>query len=840
MGGDSMLSKFVKSLSVVLILTVLFFGYNNCAPVENRSPASNDLEDSPDKSMLTDPSGEFMEKVMSGTSIASNSAPDCIPTIYQDFMDNISWDKRRLVPRDCAVLKLSRPIFYWPIPADIGDEKQMTFRLNVKGYIPFYSNPNMTVPHFLYPGTLAAGFYEWRVEYKNSDGLLVTSAPHRFTIPSGTLFKIPTGAEILAISKAKARPRAKPYGASFGTIAARAKQGEYAPSFDAFLKKVAAYTTPPAPPVEKTRADFSSDSDYQTWVNLIAWQAGEELEAIEALGYGYQLTGASNYQDRALTRVLSLASWDVNGITSEAKQTQANRAIGLALGEGLDLLQNRMTTAQRLKVVSALRTRLNNVMNKYPNFDTGPYDSLLLTSTLYTTQALMFAVGTPGFEDADDLLVKAWDRMISLIGPFGGAIDGGYGNGSGYGWHMVRYLARMVANVQLIANVNLTLWPAINGTITSRIAFSPANQKLRGQMGDDAELDNLYFSYWKEMRLLAAVSGFWDQEWYWRANPAAILKAEAMYPAHYLMLGVRIPVAPPSSYKLPNSYLYEDAGYVMMHSNTMDPLRSSVFFRSSPLGSAGHSHADNNAFTFVSQGKEMLISGGYYDTYMSNHHQAVTRTTRYKNALTYNGGIGQAEPVAYPTGPGRPVLTMDTRGKLLNYDDNGTWVVATGDASLAYRGLVSNSPRSWRPLIDKTIRSVIYNRVKKVVLIYDWAQHRDNRGWELNFQPVSFKLMENNELMIINGAVSACLNVNGPPMGRSISGGYPYLPKNAVDHQLVRYAVTTQSKELVAVTVIREDCTKNNVSVQISGTKATISIDGEAALVADQTWVTTP
>ncbi|MFY8018691.1 MAG: heparinase II/III domain-containing protein, partial [Inhella sp.] len=65
-----------------------------------------------------------------------------------------------------------------------------------------------------------------------------------------------------------------------------------------------------------------------------------------------------------------------------------------------------------------------------------------------------------------------------------------------------------------------------------------------------------------------------------------------------------------------------------------------------------HGHADQNSYVFRVKGQDLLISGGYYPWYQSPHHAAVTRATRFKNALTFDGGIGQAEPVSNPKAPG--------------------------------------------------------------------------------------------------------------------------------------------------------------------------------------------
>jgi hypothetical protein len=300
------------------------------------------------------------------------------------------------------------------------------------------------------------------------------------------------------------------------------------------------------------------------------------------------------------------------------------------------------------------------------------------------------------------------------------------------------------------------------------------------------------------------------------------------------MAGARtVPAAPTTS-----SYAFEDAGLVAMHSNIADPLRSSVFFRSSRLGSFNHSHADNNAFTFVSKGQPLLISGGYTPYYGSPHHVAVARATRFKNALTFDGGIGQAEPSAHPTAPGKPVDSMDTRGELINFSDNTLWAVTTGDATLAYRGQNAGGG-SWSPLLTNAVRTVAYQRAEKVVVIYDWASSNSSRKWELNFQAPTAPKLTGQTTRIDNNGASACIDVYGMPGSVKLTNGFPVAPeKSYPDQYQARYTATTASTVLVAVTVIREGCRIVPIRVDFSGTAATVSVNGGAAIVADRRTVT--
>jgi hypothetical protein len=245
------------------------------------------------------------------------------------------------------------------------------------------------------------------------------------------------------------------------------------------------------------------------------------------------------------------------------------------------------------------------------------------------------------------------------------------------------------------------------------------------------------------------------------------------------------------------------------------------------LGSYNHSHADNNAFTFVSKGKELLISGGYYPYYNSPHHALVNRATRFKNALTFDGGIGQSESTPAPSAPGKPVIfTMDGRGKLLNFNDDDKWAFTTGDATLAYRGYNSNTG-AWTPMLSNALRSVGYNRLKGIVVIYDWATSDVARKWELNFQSLSPSAFVGQALKIVNGSSSACINIFGPSGSYSQTTGFPIAPEISLPTQAQsRFSVSTPSKELAAVTIIREDCREVSTNVTFTGRTAKIEVDG--------------
>lgn len=783
-------------------------------------------------------------QMLSGNYIPEAYATGCVPGVLTDFMETVSYNNRRVEPRNCAEIKIATPIFSWPLADNYNSSVPMVFTLTRVSDGTKVTISTLT-PRILYPSALIAGTYEWTVKYTTLSNVAITSQARRFVIATSAVSTFSQGSDIANSVVLKSHPRTITAGLTFSQLATRTLNSEYKPAYNGFLARAATVVTLPiaAIPANLTHADFSNEVTYNEWTRDLRFAAIAEKEYIEILGYAYYFTNNIAYQTNAMNRILAIAAWPTNGATSEATQDQANREIYVALAIGLDLFQTQFTSTQRLFIVTALKDRLSQVMAKFSSLNRNPYDSHLLTAIQYTTEALLYAAGTPEFPEAKTLLATSWDALITTAGTWAGN-DGAFGNGGAYGWYTLTTTARMMAAVKLVTDVDLSKLPAFGNFGYNQIAFYTANARIRGQFGDDVETSSHYFDYTRDsFRLLASLSGKGDYEWYWRAYPGNVtFSGGTLTPLHYLMLGVPgvAPSAPITTPVMSDSFLFEDAGFVAMHSKTTDTLRSSVFFRSSKLGAYNHSQADNNAFTFISKGKDILISGGYYPYYNSPHHALVGRGTRFKNTLTFDGGIGQAEDVVAPTTPGKPVWSMDARGKLTNFSDNGTWAVTTGDATLAYRGL-NQVNWTWTPLLSNAIRSVAYNRQQGVIVIYDWATSTKARAWELNFQSMTLPtLIAGNTVQIVNGTSQGCINVYGPAGSFNITNGFPIAPEvTQPDQYHTRYNVSTASTELVSVTVIREDCKNIAVGVSFVGTKATINVNG-SSIIADGRTIQKP
>lgn len=125
--------------------------------------------------------------------------------------------------------------------------------------------------------------------------------------------------------------------------------------------------------------------------------------------------------------------------------------------------------------------------------------------------------------------------------------------------------------------------------------------------------------------------------------------------------------------ELPAARHFRDIGWVAMHAALGDKERDVLLaFKSSPYGSASHSHSDQNAFVLMAYGQPLAISSGYRDWYGSAHHDGWSRTTQAKNAIL----IGEQ---------GQPIKDASASGRITRFFTGPRYDFTSGDATAAYR-----------------------------------------------------------------------------------------------------------------------------------------------------------
>lgn len=758
---------------------------------------------------------------------AAAVASTCAPTLASDFIDNAMWAYRRLLPRDCAIAPANPVTFSWLQPKDRDTSKPWTLTITTSagGAV---SAPTTSVPRLTLASPLAQGSYRWKVSYVTTTGKTVTSSERRFSVDATTrAVSLPTAASLLATLKARAAPRLLPAGKTWAGLASTASAGEYKNAFSMLARTADGMLTQdlPVSPESRARTSFTTDTAYASWMLGLMQLTGEELRRIEALAYAARLTDSKTYLAAAKTRMLALATWSPTGASSETSQPQANRNIYLALAIAYDLLESDLTAAERLQVATAINTRLAAAVAATDRLDREPYASFENSTIHFATQALMLVAGRTGFDTATALLPKTWALCIAQFQAQGDA-DGSNGAGTAYGWFDFHHQTRLLATTLVASGVDLTQLPYARQMGDFLIASTVPNASQASSFGDGSELTNLYKSYSGDAyRLYAAVTALPQHEWYWRQDAQNAGLLGYITPLHYAVQAMRPTRATPAA-PTATDWVFKDTG-VTSFNDGMGATRTSVQFRSSLLGSYNHAHADQNSYTLTSKGVDLLISSGYYPYYLSPHHANVTRATRFKNAVTFDGGIGQAEALPSPGAPTAPVSSMEPRGDLVQYFTQGQVSVVTGDATSAYRGWNATTA-TWNPLLTAAHRSVAYLKSQGIVLVYDWLASGTARRWELNYHSPQAFTTSGAQLVAARSGTKACIEHQGPAGALTLSSGFPIAPEQsgAATQYHAQWAVNAATPSAGVLTVIRLECNTTPVSVAWAGSKASVSISG--------------
>jgi len=796
------------------------------------------------------------------------AGPGCTP-LLADWLSQMPTQQRRILPDDCSITSSTDSLlFSWGSPGDRNTSRPFGFSLRSKGGTPVVTRSDLASPRLILAKAPVPGDYEWAVSYTNTRGATVSTQWRRFSVQSlasttasaassnavaaagglsaktaslqseagSNATPIPDGQALSYAVMGKAHPRLLPAGSSFARILAAAQSSEHLPVLNA-LRAAARFaltqTIPTAPGGSASVANLAAVQD----VRQVRQTARTQREQIEALGLIGKLDSNNAMLAAARQRLLALATWAPTGVSSETSNDQANREIYLALATGLDLLWAELSSTERNQITVALRARVLQANQALSYLDRDPYDSHATGNVRWITQTLLLAAGLPGFPEAQGLLASNWDLSRFTLGIWGDK-DGSFGNGIAYGWYSFVSAVPYAASVRTIAGVDLYQLPFLRHAGDQLIAFTAPNTRLPSAFGDETETLDLYPYYASNYyRLHAQMTRDPVDAWYWQANPANLTKINEPLIWQLLLLGVDGSALPRPQAPTQNAWFFADAGLAAVHTNSALSARTSVFFRASRFGAYNHSHADQNSLVYFSQGLPLLINAGYYPYYNSPHHKSVTRATRYKNALTFDGGYGQSESVLGAAKPSDPFHSMDASGDILRSEVRGNLTVLTGDATPAYRA-VNPATGTWVPLLSNAVRSVVMDRASGMVFVYDWATSATPRRWELNYHSPNAFAANAATVKASNGAASVCLDRYGPASSFAQTMAWDVAPEVSQPAQAHgRFTMLSASTELAHLTVLRDNCRIQSVQVQQQGTRIQVTSAGQT-LVFDKRGVT--
>ena len=426
----------------------------------------------------------------------------------------------------------------------------------------------------------------------------------------------------------------------------------------------------------------------------------------------YLFTGDSKYARYAIDVLLEYATWEYdntnkNAVSAYAGDDQVFFENLHEMALAYDWCYNEMSPEERKITGDNLRGRFEITREKHLNLiRTSPYDSHHWSySHCYLVPALALMHDYPGYD-------KVFTDYLTLYTANSEPMcteDGGWSKGTAY-WTYSFIRGKQFMEVMKEADyIDYYKKAWVQNEYLWAMYMIPKNSK--GSFGDGSA-QNTYNGN-------DAITLGLNQLAHYTNNPYAAWARDQIgsfanvanrYNA-VLSVGAYDNIEPKVPYDHPNGILFPDQGISVHHSDLVSDNRISMYFRSSQYGSYNHMHADQNSFIIEANGENLATKGGWYDSYHSTHDSGFTRKTYAHNSVTYDFGKGQKDD------------SMALGGNIDMFATTSAFDVTVGDATPAYVGG-----------IDKFVRSMIYIRPDKYIVIDDLAAARADKGNESFFE----------------------------------------------------------------------------------------------------------
>ncbi len=426
----------------------------------------------------------------------------------------------------------------------------------------------------------------------------------------------------------------------------------------------------------------------------------------------YLFTGDSKYARYAIDVLLEYATWEYdntnkNAVSAYAGDDQVFFENLHEMALAYDWCYNEMSPEERKITGDNLRGRFEITREKHLNLiRTSPYDSHHWSySHCYLVPALALMHDYPGYD-------KVFTDYLTLYTANSEPMcteDGGWSKGTAY-WTYSFIRGKQFMEVMKEADyIDYYKKAWVQNEYLWAMYMIPKNSK--GSFGDGSAQDiyNGNDAITLGLNQLAHYTNNPYAAWA-RDQIGSFANVANRYNA-VLSVGAYDNIEPKVPYDHPNGILFPDQGISVHHSDLVSDNRISMYFRSSQYGSYNHMHADQNSFIIEANGENLATKGGWYDSYHSTHDSGFTRKTYAHNSVTYDFGKGQKDD------------SMALGGNIDMFATTSAFDVTVGDATPAYVGG-----------IDKFVRSMIYIRPDKYIVIDDLAAARADKGNESFFE----------------------------------------------------------------------------------------------------------
>lgn len=594
-------------------------------------------------------------------------------------------------PQAKMVCQQNPPDFSWP-PVPFADGYQLQVCGDEQCQRVVRQTEILTVNYHNFPKALAPDTYWWRVRFKSGENWGRWSDARRFRVASDAQpFEVPPVAE-LAAAVPPGHPRVWATAKTLEAFRARgAEGGPRAAWLAAEVAGARSYAAQPLPP--EPTFDPQAERNTAAWIaahNKLRGEGEGPAERVLRTAFAYLATGDEELGQSAVAQLVNVAGWDPDGATGYQTHDQVHRALTWKPALAYDWCYDLLTPEQRQLVCTMVQQRaqtmLDHLVTARPIWEQ-PYDSHGWTAFGYlgiTAIALLHDV--PVAADWFGTIVPAYANVL----PPWGDEDGGWCQGTAY-WQYSQGSNKEFMDV-LLSATGLNLYDKAYARNSGYFPLytlphgSPRSHFGDGNRDQPSDYHRLHY------RRVAQMTGNPIYQWAWQMLGDRLPGGLRSYYSGDDDLPARPPV------DLPQSRWFRDIDWVTMHSDLTDPERVSLYFKSSPMGSFNHSHADQNCFVLNAFGEALAIDSGYYDWYGSPHDAKYTRQTLAHCAITHDGGLGQ------------PIFDIEAQGHVTGFVTGPQLDACTGDATPGYKGK-----------LGRAVRHILYLRPATFIVIDELA-----------------------------------------------------------------------------------------------------------------------
>lgn len=484
---------------------------------------------------------------------------------------------------------------------------------------------------------LESGKWYWKYETVEN-GKVSSSEVYSFIVPESADGLITPTAEEFRNNISKSHPRVMNYGRSMEDIHRDAPQHRLYKSIINTAKEAAA---------KQIYRGAVTDPNPAT-ARRLNQKAGKEVALYHELLEGYTLSADNDMKDALLKRTDVLLSWPTNDLLGSKVLT--------ALALGYDMLYDELTAETKQQILTTIDKQFKEGLARWPGFT----EARQVENHFWQMELagnFTAALATLGeLESATEMLDYTYGLFIARF-PNLATQDGGWNEGEGYYSVNQTAVVDMALLLKKLGGIDIFKMGWYRNLPDYFTYFSPVASPVSGfgDMHDRVETGGLkgrsemltigceennpyaLYRFFQSVRPVESFFGATADEKYWR-KPLA--KTEPWYQiVNNISVAPKRAKAPTNQ---PTDKVFYGVGAAAMHSCLADPAKDvTVFFRSSPFGSKGHAHADQNSFNISRHGERLFYPTGYYTSFADLHSLTSYKHTRACNSMLING-YGQA------------------------------------------------------------------------------------------------------------------------------------------------------------------------------------------------------